>query len=83
MASNMPTKTSNRNRSETDEAAVFAANILWKLSEYHNFVGALLQAGAGEVCCQAGEDIGSPRSGPLQHWLQVSMQVLLASLSDR
>lgn len=62
-------------RSDTDEAPVLAASILWKLSEYEDFVLPLLKADAAGVCAVAVEELGPPRAGPLQFWLQVLVQV--------
>lgn len=55
---------------------MLAASILWKLSEYEDFVLPLLQADVAGVCAAVVEDLGSPRAGPLQFWLQVSVQVV-------
>lgn len=54
---------------------MLAATILWKLSEYEDFVLPLLRADAAGKCAAAIEDLGPPRAGPLQDWLQVSVQV--------
>lgn len=54
---------------------MLAASILWKLSEYEDFVLPLLQADVAGVCAAVVEDLGPPRAGPLQFWLQVSVQV--------
>lgn len=67
-------------RSESDEAPVLAASILWKLSEYDDFVSPLLRAGAALACAAAVEELGPPQAGPLQHWLQVSVQVDAAAV---
>eukprot|EP00752_Nemacystus_decipiens_P007651 g6840.t1 len=61
-------------RSESDEAPALAASILWKLSEYEDFVLPLLRADAAGVCAGAVEDLGPPRAGPLNFWLQVAVQ---------
>ena len=62
-------------RSEHDEAPALAASVLWKLSEYQDFVAPLLKAEAAKACADAVEDLGPPLLGPLHHWLQVSVQV--------
>lgn len=62
-------------RSEHDEAPALAASVLWKLSEYQDFVAPLLKADAAKACADAVEDLGPPLVGPLHHWLQVSVQV--------
>lgn len=55
---------------------MLAASILWKLSEYEDFVLPLLKADVAELCAAVVEDLGPPRAGPLQFWLQVSVQVV-------
>ena len=54
---------------------MLAASVLWKLSEYQDFVAPLLKAEAAEACADAVEDLGPPLAGPLRQWLQVSAQV--------
>lgn len=60
---------------------MLAATILWKLSEYEDFVLPLLRADAAGKCAAVIEELGPPRAGPLQYWLQVSVQV--GNLPDR
>lgn len=55
---------------------MLAAGILWKLSEYEDFVLPLLKADAVSACAAAVEQLGPPRAGALQYWLQVALQVL-------
>ena len=62
-------------RSESDEAPALAASILWKLSEYEDFVLPLLRADAVGACAGVVEDLGPPRAGPLGFWMQVAVQV--------
>lgn len=62
-------------RSESDEAPALAASVLWKLGEYQDFIAPLLKAEAADACAAAVEDLGPPLAGPLQNWLQVSVQV--------
>lgn len=54
---------------------MLATSILWKLSEYEDFVSVLLKAGGARACAAVIESLGPPQAGPLQHWLQVSVQV--------
>lgn len=62
-------------RSESDEVPALAASVLWKLTEYEDFVSPVLKAGAAAACSAAVEELGSPRAGPLQYWMQVAVQV--------
>lgn len=52
-----------------------ATSILWRLSEYDDFGVPLLKAGAAAVCATVVKELGYPRDGPLQYWLQISVQV--------
>ncbi|CAN0023315.1 unnamed protein product, partial [Scytosiphon promiscuus] len=70
-------------RNETDEAPVLAAGILWKLSEYEDFVLPLLKADAVSACSAAVEQLGPPRAGALEHWLQVALQTRVVGLLCR
>ncbi|CBN79756.1 conserved unknown protein [Ectocarpus siliculosus] len=70
-------------QSESDEAPVLAATILWKLSEYEDFVLPLLRADAAGKCAAAIEELGPPRAGPLQYWLQVSVQTRVTGVLCR
>ncbi|CAM9152661.1 unnamed protein product, partial [Ectocarpus sp. 13 AM-2016] len=70
-------------RSDSDEAPVLAATILWKLSEYEDFVLPLLGADAAGKCAAAIEELGPPRAGPLQYWLQVSVQTRVTGVLCR
>ncbi|CAM9203456.1 unnamed protein product, partial [Hapterophycus canaliculatus] len=69
--------------SETDEAPVLAACILWKLSEYEDFVLPLLKADAVSACAAAVEQLGPPRAGALQYWLQAAVQTRAIGLLCR